>query len=79
MNDCNFEKLKTVINRLDEINKIFRWKSDDKTEVRFYRNQYCDARILFENEMDPLWVDIIDALQVERERLEKEIKKYANL
>lgn len=79
MNDRNFEKLKTVINRLDEINKIFRWKSDDKTAVRFYRNQYCNAEISFENEMDPLWVDIIDALQVERKRLEKEIKKYANL
>ena len=79
MNDRNFEKLKTVINRLYEINKIFRWRSYDKTAVRFYHNQYCNAGISFENEMDPLWVDIIDALQVERERLEKEIKKYANL
>lgn len=79
MNDRNFEKLKTVINRLDDINQIFRWASDDRKEVRFYCSQVCGARISFENEMDPLWVDIIDALQVERERLEKEIKKYANL
>lgn len=79
MNDCNFEKLKTLINRLDKINKIFRWASDDRKEVRFYCRQVCRAIIPFENEMDPLWVDIIDALQVERERLEKEIKKHANL
>ena len=79
MNDRNFEKLKTLINRLDNINKIFRWASDDRKEVHFYCRQVCGAIIPFENEMDPLWVDIIDALQVERERLEKEIKKYANL
>lgn len=79
MNDRNFEKFLDVVERLKEINMLLNASSRHSESIKFYTDNVCTATISFESKMDPLRVDIIDALQLERERLEKEIKKYANL
>ena len=78
MNDCNFEKLKKVVTRLDIINK-FLIEGIDVIRACMNTGLVISLQFESEDENSPLYTDIMDALQVERERLEKEIKKYANL
>ena len=78
MNDCNVEKLKKVVTRLDIINK-FLIEGIDVIRACMNTGLVISLQFESEDENSPLYTDIMDALQVERERLEKEIKKYANL